>query len=65
MALNEKQQADYEMDHKALIRVIVRLKLKPLRKQIQALDFIDIEGIYKQLFAEPITDATAVKRRST
>ncbi|CAM3940070.1 RNA polymerase recycling motor HelD [Mesobacillus zeae] len=47
-----EELADYEMDHEALIRVIVRQKLKPLRKQIQALDFIDIEGIYKQLFAD-------------
>lgn len=50
--------ADYEMDHKALIRVIVRQKLKPLRKQIQMLDFIDIEGIYKQLF----TDSLLIQR---
>lgn len=49
-----EEQADYEMDHNALIQVIVRLKLKPLRKQIQTLDFIDLEGIYKQLFTDPL-----------
>lgn len=49
-----EEMADYEMDHEALIRVIVRQKLKPLRKRVQALDFIDIDGIYKQLFAEPL-----------
>ncbi|TSI02565.1 RNA polymerase recycling motor HelD [Lysinibacillus sp. BW-2-10] len=49
-----EEQGIYEMDHKALVRVIVGLKLKPLRKQIQALDFIDLEGIYKQLFADPL-----------
>lgn len=50
---SREEAADYEMDHEALIRVIVRQKLKPVRKRIQALDFIDIEGIYKQLFADP------------
>ncbi|NUK29330.1 UvrD-helicase domain-containing protein [Parageobacillus sp. VR-IP] len=41
---------DYE---KALVRLIVRQKMKPLRKQIRALRFIDMKGIYKQLFADP------------
>lgn len=49
-----EEMADYEMDHKALIQVIVHQKLKPVRKRIQALDFIDIEGIYKQLFTDPL-----------
>ncbi|WP_339263676.1 RNA polymerase recycling motor HelD [Solibacillus sp. FSL W7-1472] len=49
-----EEQADYEMDHDALIQVIVRLKLKAVRKQIQTLDFIDLEGVYKQLFTNPL-----------
>ncbi|MGN7477701.1 RNA polymerase recycling motor HelD [Solibacillus silvestris] len=49
-----EEMADYEMDHEALIRVIVRQKLKPLKKRVQALDFIDIEGVYKQLFSDPL-----------
>ncbi|SOC15383.1 Rep family ATP-dependent DNA helicase [Ureibacillus xyleni] len=49
-----EEQGNYEMDRKALARVIVRLKLKPLRKQIQALQFIDIQGIYEQIFAKPL-----------
>ena len=46
--------ADYEMEPKALARLIVRQKLKPLRKRIRAFRFIDIKGIYKQLFADPL-----------
>ena len=37
----------------ALSRLIVRQKLKPLRKRIQAFRFVDIKGIYKQLFTDP------------
>jgi DNA helicase II / ATP-dependent DNA helicase PcrA len=44
---------DYEIESKALGRMIVRQKLKPLRKRIRKLRFIDIKGIYKQLFADP------------
>lgn len=46
--------ADYEMEPKALARLIVRQKLKPLRKRIRAFRFVDIKGIYKQLFADPL-----------
>ncbi|KON70698.1 helicase [Peribacillus butanolivorans] len=41
---------DYEKENKMLARMIVRKKLKTLRKRIKALHFIDIKGIYKQLF---------------
>ncbi|HEY2420103.1 MAG TPA: RNA polymerase recycling motor HelD [Neobacillus sp.] len=44
---------DYEIDPKELSRLIVRRKLKPLRKQIKTLRFIDITGLYKQLFSKP------------
>lgn len=46
--------ADYEMEPKALARLIVHQKLKPLRKQIMAFQFVDLKGIYKQLFSDPI-----------
>ncbi|MGX6443524.1 RNA polymerase recycling motor HelD [Neobacillus sp. K501] len=45
--------ADYEMEPKALARLIVHQKFKPLRKRIRAFRFIDIKGIYKQLFTDP------------
>ena len=48
-----EEQADYEMDPQELKRVIIRLKLKPVRKQIQALEFINFKGTYKQLFTTP------------
>ena len=46
--------ADYEIEPEALAQLIVRQKLKPLRKRIQAFHFIDIKGIYKNLFANPM-----------
>ncbi|GGA24611.1 RNA polymerase recycling motor HelD [Psychrobacillus lasiicapitis] len=41
---------DYEMEPEALAQLIVRQKFKSIRKGIQMLHFIDIKGIYKQLF---------------
>jgi len=46
--------ADYEIEPKALAQLIVHRKLKPLRKRIRALGFVDIKGIYKQLFTNPL-----------
>ncbi|PJN89628.1 RNA polymerase recycling motor HelD [Bacillus sp. mrc49] len=45
---------DYEQENELLARMIVRKKLKKLRKRIKALQFINIKGIYKQLFDEQI-----------
>ncbi|CAM3788604.1 RNA polymerase recycling motor HelD [Aeromicrobium ponti] len=45
---------DYEIEPEALARLIVRKKLKPLRKRIRALRFVDFKAIYKQLFADPL-----------
>ncbi|MED0716148.1 RNA polymerase recycling motor HelD [Aeribacillus composti] len=44
---------NYENEIEALGQLIVRKKLKPLRKRIRTLRFIDMKGIYKQLFADP------------
>ncbi|UOY92818.1 UvrD-helicase domain-containing protein [Ectobacillus sp. JY-23] len=49
----ESELDDYEKEHKALRRMIVRKKLKPLRTWIRALRFIDFTRIYKQLFTNP------------
>lgn len=43
---------DYEKENKLLSQMIVRKKMKPLRKWIHSLDFIDFTGIYKQLFTD-------------
>ncbi|MGP4080520.1 RNA polymerase recycling motor HelD [Pseudalkalibacillus sp. R45] len=48
----EGQFDDYEMERKALGRMIVRKKFKPLRKRIRSLRYINIIEIYKQLFIE-------------
>lgn len=47
-----EEAADYEMEPKALARLIVQQKLKPIRKQIRDYRFIHITEIYKQLFVE-------------
>lgn len=44
---------DYDLESKVLRRMIVRKKLKPLRRQIRKLRYIDVTGVYKQLFANP------------
>lgn len=44
---------DYELDTNALALLIVRKKLKPLRKRIKALHFVNIKKIYKQFFIDP------------
>ncbi|BAQ11140.1 ATP-dependent DNA helicase replicase [Bacillus sp. OxB-1] len=44
---------DYEMEPEALARYIVRQKLRPVRKRIKALRFINIKGIYRNLFTDP------------
>jgi DNA helicase II / ATP-dependent DNA helicase PcrA len=46
---------DYEIEPEALAQLIVRQKLKPLRKRIQKLHFVDFKGMYLQLFADPTT----------
>ncbi|WP_281974821.1 RNA polymerase recycling motor HelD [Halobacillus litoralis] len=47
---NEDSFNFYEKQHKVLARMIVRRKLKPLRKRVEALQFINIKRLYKQLF---------------
>ncbi|WP_062106075.1 RNA polymerase recycling motor HelD [Bacillus niameyensis] len=43
---------DYEMEPEALARLIVHQKMNPLRKRVRAFHFVDINGIYKQLFTD-------------
>ncbi|CAG9623769.1 RNA polymerase recycling motor HelD [Sutcliffiella rhizosphaerae] len=45
--------ADYELEPKVLAQLIVHQKWKPLGKRIRSLQFLDLKGIYKQLFANP------------
>ncbi|WP_147535179.1 RNA polymerase recycling motor HelD [Bacillus marasmi] len=47
----ENSFEDYEKESKMLGKMIVRKKLKPHRKWVKSLSFIDVTGIYKQLFS--------------
>jgi DNA helicase II / ATP-dependent DNA helicase PcrA len=44
---------DYEIEPEALAQLIIRKKLKPMRKKIKKLRYVDFKGIYLQLFADP------------
>lgn len=46
--------ADYEMEPAALAQYIVRRKFKPMRNRIRKFRFVDMKGMYKQLFADPL-----------
>ena len=42
------------MEPAALTQYIVRRKFKPMRNRIRKFRFVDIKGMYKQLFADPL-----------
>lgn len=44
---------DFERERELLATRVLREHFKPLRKHIKGLHFIDIPGIYRQLFAKP------------
>lgn len=46
-----KAVADYEMEPEELARLVVRQTLKPLRKKIKAYRFVDVKGLYRQIFS--------------
>ena len=46
--------ADYEMEPAALTQYIVRRKFKPMRNRIRKFRFVDMKGMYKQLFTDPL-----------
>lgn len=50
----KEEIADYEVEPEALAKLIVRQKFKPIRNRVQAYHFVDIKGIYKNLFANPL-----------
>lgn len=45
---------DYEVEPKALAKLVVRLKTTPLRKSMKAFQFINMKAIYKQIFEDPL-----------
>ncbi|WP_059045657.1 RNA polymerase recycling motor HelD [Paenibacillus rubinfantis] len=52
------EDSDEEIEGERLVRelarMVVRKKLKPIREQIRELRFIDLAGVYKQLFEAPV-----------
>jgi DNA helicase II / ATP-dependent DNA helicase PcrA len=47
-----ESEEEFVVTHEALGSLIVRQKFKALRKRIENLQFINIKGLYKQLFTE-------------
>ncbi|MCG1023392.1 RNA polymerase recycling motor HelD [Sutcliffiella horikoshii] len=45
--------ADYEVDPRALARLLVHKKMKPLRNRVRGYQFISFKDLYQQIFAEP------------
>lgn len=50
---SKENQVNYEMQPAHLADLIVSLRLRSVRKQVRTLQFIDIKGLYRQLFADP------------
>ncbi|WP_282137179.1 RNA polymerase recycling motor HelD [Rossellomorea aquimaris] len=49
---------DYEIEYEALARLIVRRRFKGLRKVIGRFQYVDVKGMYHQLFADPADIST-------
>ncbi|NMH73612.1 UvrD-helicase domain-containing protein [Bacillus sp. RO2] len=47
-----EEVADYEVDPRALARLLVHKKMKPLRQRVRSYQFIDFKSLYQQIFAE-------------
>ncbi|MCA1055799.1 UvrD-helicase domain-containing protein [Rossellomorea aquimaris] len=60
-ASEDGEFASYDMEHEALTRIVVRKRFKRLRRQIDQLKYVDIKGIYHQLFADPSTIGSIVE----
>ncbi|TMU87295.1 helicase [Bacillus sp. BHET2] len=45
---------DYESEYDILSRWVVRKRFKRVRKWLKTLQFVDVKGIYYQLFADPV-----------
>ena len=45
---------DYEIEYDTLSRWVVRKRFKRVRKWLETLQFVDVKGIYYQLFTDPM-----------
>ncbi|MFC7785250.1 RNA polymerase recycling motor HelD [Rossellomorea sp. GCM10028870] len=52
---------DYEIEYDALARLTVRRRFKGLRKRINRFQYVDVRGMYLQLFADPTNISTLWK----
>ncbi|WP_431804840.1 RNA polymerase recycling motor HelD [Halobacillus andaensis] len=52
---NEDSFDFYKRENKMLARMVVRRRLRPLRKKIESLEFINIKRLYKQLFEDSLS----------
>lgn len=50
---------DYDKQYEFLARMVVQEKLNPIRHRIQTLRFVDVMGLYRQLFKESHYEAFA------
>ncbi|WP_339148924.1 MULTISPECIES: RNA polymerase recycling motor HelD [unclassified Sutcliffiella] len=48
-----EEVADYEVDPRALARLLVHKKMKPLRNRVRSYQFISFKDLYQQIFADP------------
>lgn len=49
---------DYEIEYEALARLTVSRRFKGLRKAIERFRYVDVKGMYHQLFADPANIST-------
>ncbi|UXH45167.1 UvrD-helicase domain-containing protein [Rossellomorea vietnamensis] len=55
---------DYEVEYEALRRLVVRKRFKKLRKWIKTLQYVDVKGVYQQLFTDPLMIRSLMSRNT-
>lgn len=55
---------DYEVEYEALRRLVVRKGFKKLRKWIKTLQYVDVKGVYQQLFTDPLMIRSLMRRNT-
>ncbi|MGD7054313.1 RNA polymerase recycling motor HelD [Sutcliffiella horikoshii] len=48
-----EEVADYEVDPRALAKLLVHKKMKPLRQRVRSYQFINFKALYEQIFVDP------------
>ncbi|WP_034759641.1 RNA polymerase recycling motor HelD [Rossellomorea vietnamensis] len=55
---------DYEVEYEALRRLVVRKRFKKVRKWIKTLQYVDVKGVYQQLFSDPMMIRSLMSRNT-